>query len=53
MTAPDGRAVENAVGVALTLGGKHYEVVVNPDGAEVNTANGLTHTRISIQERPR
>jgi hypothetical protein len=52
VTSPDGGSVENAVGVALTLGEKRYEVIVNPDGVPVNTAKGPTRRNISIQELP-
>jgi hypothetical protein len=59
VTAPDGRStgdpagrpyLENTLGAAFTLGGKRYEVIVNPQGAEVNTAKGPTRKCVSILE---
>ncbi len=50
VTAPDGRPVSDAVGVAFTLGARHLEVIVNPGGTEVKTASGFSRTRVSIAE---
>ncbi len=44
-----GRALENAAGVRVSMGGKTYEIIVNPDGAEVKTAGGSTSKPISVE----
>ena len=50
VTSLDGRAAENAVGILLTLLGKRYEVIVNPEGVAVKTAHGGSRKLISILE---
>lgn len=44
-----GHALENAAGVRVTLNGKTYEIIVNPDGAEVKTAGGSTRKPMSVE----
>jgi hypothetical protein len=49
VTDTQGRTLENAAGVRVTLGGKQYEIIVNPGGAEVKTAKGSTRKYVSVE----
>ncbi len=46
------RAVESAAGVRVLLGGKRYEIIVNPDGTEVKAGNGGTREPLHIRVEP-
>jgi hypothetical protein len=40
--------MQNVLGIRVTAGGKQYEVIINPHGAEVKTAAGNSRKKISV-----
>jgi len=44
-----GAKVADALGVRVTVAGKTYEVIVNPDQAPVKTAKGMTRKALSVE----
>ena len=50
-TVTDGKgvSVESALGINLTLDGKKYEVVMNPEGKKVKTVEGITDKAMSVR----
>ena len=43
------RTLDGVVGLNITLGGKAYEVILNPDHEEVKTIKGMTRAILSIE----
>ena len=43
-----GRAVDSVVGLNITLGEKHYEVILNPYRASIHTRKGITDKVFSL-----
>lgn len=49
VSGENGATVEDALGLKLTLNGKHYEVILNPDRDSVMTIKGSTRKVLSIE----
>ena len=49
VTGDSGDPVEGALGLRVTLDGKRYEVILNPDRAEVKTCAGSTRNVLSVE----
>ena len=47
--APDGGVVDGTVGLHVTVGGKHYEIILNPAGEAVKTIRGETKKILSVE----
>ena len=48
VTDAAGNAVPDAIGVNATVGGKSYEVILNPDNAEVKTVGGVSGKVLTV-----
>jgi hypothetical protein len=49
VTDETGNTVEGALGIRITLDGKQYEVILNPDKARVKTCMGSTRKVLSVE----
>ena len=45
----NGKTVMGAIGLLITLAGKPYEIIFNPDGNMVKTVKGFTRRVMSIE----
>ena len=52
VTDGNGVPVESALGIRLTLDGKKYEVIVNPEGKNIKTVEGVTGRLMSVRVMP-
>jgi len=49
VTGDGGATVEGALGVHVTVGGKRYEIILNPDRGDILTVRGVTDKVLSVE----
>ena len=49
VTGDSGVIVDGALGLRIVLGGKQYEVILNPDRTHVKTCRGMTRKILSVE----